>query len=274
MRGLDYSLQGDFMKAPSDSKAYYFVDESGTPTILGRRGKNLVESGLESKVFMVGYLETADPQVIACALGQLREEIVSDEYLLGIPSMSSTAKAFHANKDCAEVKERVFKLLKRLDFRVSIIVARKRVDQFRRKFDLKPTLIYQYLVKELFKNRLHLHKEIDIYFATMGNTVREHTMRTAIDSAICAFSKKWEVENQNAIRVFVQRATEIPLLQAVDYMLWAVYRVFEHGDYRFYQFLKEKYSVIVDILDSENYPNIYYRPDKPLQNIKMDPAGG
>ena len=43
---------------------------------------------------------------------------------------------FHANKDCAEVREKVFKLLKHQDFTFYCIVARKKEDLWRKKFNL------------------------------------------------------------------------------------------------------------------------------------------
>lgn len=49
------------MKETQDVKAYFYVDESGDPTIVGRGGRNLLTGGTVSKTFMVGYVETQDP---------------------------------------------------------------------------------------------------------------------------------------------------------------------------------------------------------------------
>ncbi|GAB1483329.1 hypothetical protein MASR2M78_21450 [Treponema sp.] len=196
------------MQEAKNTKMFFYVDESGDPTILGRKGKTLLEDGMVSKTFMVGYVETTDPASII--------------------------------KDCSEVKERVFKLLKRTDFKTFIIVARK----------------------------------IDIYFAAMGNTVREHTMRKAIDEVIETFRQKWDTEHHNSIRIFVQQSSQIPMLQVVDYMLWAVNRVYEKGDYRHYRFTKDKIALVQDIFDLAKYPRTYYTPDNPLEPNKMSPTGG
>lgn len=91
------------MKQPADQKEYFYVDESGDPTILGRRGRNLLSEGVVSRVFTVGYIETSEPRQLFEALQSLREEIADDQYLAGVPSMASTLRGFHANKDCAEV---------------------------------------------------------------------------------------------------------------------------------------------------------------------------
>ena len=92
------------MKETEQVKTYYYFDEAGDPQILGRKGVNLVAEGKASKAFMVGYLETKNPKSIREALLNLQKEIVSDDYLAMIPSVSdSTSKMFHAWMDCAEV---------------------------------------------------------------------------------------------------------------------------------------------------------------------------
>lgn len=263
------------MKPPADTKAYFYVDESGDPTILGRKGRDLLAEGKVSRVFTVGYIETTQPRQLFAALRSLREEIAADSYLAGIPSLSSTLRGFHANKDCAEVRERVFRLLKTLDFRAFAVVARKSESRFRRKFDHKIGRLYEYLVAKLLENRLHLNAEIDIYFSEMGNVVREHTMSRAIEEAMETFRSKWRSENTNKIRLFVQNPSQIPQLQITDYMLWTIHRAYEAGDFRFYRFVAEKFGLIQDIFDTRNYPNTYYTAKKMLDPDKIkDPADG
>jgi len=263
------------VKQPADQKEYFYVDESGDPTILGRRGRNLLSEGVVSRVFTVGYIETSEPRQLFEALQSLREEIADDQYLAGVPSMASTLRGFHANKDCAEVRERVFRLLKTLDFQAFAVVARKDESRFRKKFDHNMGRLYEYLVTKLLENRLHLNTEIDIYFSEMGNVVREHTMRRAIDEATSTFRAKWGRENTNTIRVFVQNPSQIPQLQITDYMLWTIHRAYERGDFRFYRFVAEKFGLIQDIFDTRNYPNTYYTAKRLLDPDRIkDPADG
>jgi hypothetical protein len=247
---------------------YFYVDESGDPNILGRKGRNLIEQGLASRAFIVGYVETRDPKKITTALAALRNGIASDEYLRGIPSISSTLQLFHANKDCAEVKERVFRLLREADFSAYAVVARKSEALFRKKFRFHTGRLYEYLVAKLFENRLHLYANIDVYFATMGNIVRERKMRRALDEAMIGFKKKWGKHTAGNIRIFVQTPSQIPMLQVVDYALWAVGRVFEREDYRYYNFIREKIALVQDIFDFDRYPNTFYTPKNPLQKMK------
>jgi hypothetical protein len=57
-----------------------------------------------------------------------------------------------------------------------------------------------------------------------------------------------------------------PLLNVADYFCWALQNVFEKGEVRFYNFLKEKISLVVDLYDVEKYESSknYYGPKNPL----------
>lgn len=136
-------------------KANYYFDEAGDPQILGHHGVNLIKKGTASKVFMVGFLETSSPKEFTRALNNLRAELTNDEYLKEIPSFHHSLEMFHANKDCSEVREKVYKLLKQQDFSYYCIVARKNEDLFRKKFNMSQKSLYKYLVAKLLENRLH-----------------------------------------------------------------------------------------------------------------------
>jgi len=64
----------------------------------------------------------------------------------------------------------------------------------------------------------------------------------------------------------VQNQISEPLLNISDYFCWAVQRVFEKGEIRFYDFLKDKISLVIDLYDKGNYKNWknYYSPKNPL----------
>ena len=83
---------------------FYYFDESGDPSIIGRKGRNLVSEGLASKTFSVGYIQTDNPNQLKKDLEKLRQELMNDEYLKAVPSINNLKNGFHANKDCADVK--------------------------------------------------------------------------------------------------------------------------------------------------------------------------
>lgn len=174
--------------------------------------------------------------------------------------------------DCPEVREKVYRFLKTQDFKFHCIVARKNLELFRKKFDLKESKIYKYLVTKLLENRLHLYSEIDCYFSSMGNVARQDNMQEAINDAILAFKSKWKKENTNNIRVIIQKSSEEPMLWAVDYVLWTIQRAYEKGEFRYYNYLKDKISLIIDIFDTKKYPKNYYSQKNLLEAKKIDPV--
>lgn len=260
------------MKDIDDTKMYYYFDEAGSPEILGRKGRNLVSEGKTSKIFIVGFIATANPKEINRAMQEIHNAIINDPYLASIPSMSSTKTMFHANKDCAEVREKVFKVLRDSNFSFQCIVARKKLSIFRNKYGLVASELYRDLVSRLLKNRLHLNREIDCYFSSMQNVIWKESMEEAITQAKEKFRKQWGNNHDNNIRVIIQKSSELYTLQAVDYMLWAVYQAYEHGDFRYLEYVGDKVKLIVDVFDLRyNRYGTYYSKNNQITLEKISP---
>lgn len=259
------------MKKTEQKKTYFYVDESGDTVFFDRHGNDLVASGVASRVFIVGYYETTDPNDIHKRLESIRVEIRDDPYLKSIPSLRKSLVHFHAKDDCPEVRERVFREIFNMDISCFVMVARKNPDQFKKKFNGKVGRVYEYLVEKLFENRLHLYSDIDIYFSKMGNVLREENMKSALNNAKYLFFQKWGHENESSIRIFIQEPSQIAPLQVIDYLLWSVNRVYEKGDMRYYNFVKDKIALVQDIFDTSKYPNNYYTAKNPLDINKISP---
>lgn len=121
------------MKKIEYNKTYYYVDESGDPIFFDKYGRNLIKQNLSSPILILGFIYTKNPSVLRKEMIELQEVIINDEYLWKIPSWNKSIVSFHAKDDCPEVRERVFKLIKNLDFKAQVIVARKIEDIFRKK---------------------------------------------------------------------------------------------------------------------------------------------
>ena len=77
-------------------------------------------------------------------------------------------------------------------------------------------------------------------------------------------------EKDNTIRVFLQKSSQIPLLQVADYILWSVFQVFEHNEFRYFNFLKEKIKEIHDIFDETSPIGTFYNEQNPLDSKKIE----
>ena len=67
-----------------------------------------------------------------------------------------------------------------------------------------------------------------------------------------------------------------PLLNVSDYFCWSIQNVFERGRMRYYNFLKDKISTVIDLYDFENYgkkgwPNYYGKHNQLTPQNKISP---
>jgi len=54
-------------------------------------------------------------------------------------------------------------------------------------------------------------------------------------------------------------------------MNWAVYRAFTKAEERYFNYVKEKVSLLVDIYDFKNYPNNFYNRSNKFSVKKISP---
>lgn len=259
------------MKQVQDITKYFFVDESGDPYFYDRFGTYIVGKEGCSKILLLGFVETEKPEEIRTKLHNVRQTIQTDVYLQSIPSVKKSLIAFHAKDDCAEVREKVFKTILTMDFRAEIIVARKVESIFMSRHKKRSNLFYDDLVTKLFQNQLHTSTQNIIYFAVRGNRARQLPLENSIQAAILTFEEKWRTKVSSEVKVYPQRPEGEPCLQVTDYMNWAVQRAFVKKEMRYFNFVREKISLIADIYDFDKYPNNYYNRAHPFDTNKTSP---
>jgi len=259
------------LKTNSIEKLYFFVDESGDPYFYNRKGNLIVGNEGCSDILILGFIKTEQPELIRQKIIALQNIISNDEYLMQIPSVKKSVLFFHATDDSAEIREKVFKLIRELPFKGEFIVARKLENVFIKRHRKSPNLFYDDLVSKLFQNQLHKSKENIIYYAVRGNRARQKPLEEAIRTGVLTFEEKWKIKVDSEIKILPQRPVGEPCLQVVDYMLWSIQRALVKGEMRYYNFLKEKVSLIVDIYDFDRYPNNYYNKRNPFDIKKISP---
>jgi len=262
----------------------YFVDEAGDLTLFGRRGKNLVGTEGVSKCFMVGMAHMIDPVKLREELQLLHRELLHDPYLKDVPSMQAgkrkTARCFHAKDDCPEVRMEVFKLLAGHDIKVQVGIRRKAslVREARAALragrDWNPNTVYDNVVKTLFKRSLHKAKTV-IYFARRGKSDRARALREAIERARENFQRDTGISSDKPIRIVPSVPSEVAELQVIDYFLWALQRLYERGEDRYFEFLRPHYRLTMDFDDKRNKSyGECYSDQNPLTREKIQPVAG
>lgn len=259
------------MKTDKLNRLYFFVDESGDPYFYDRYSNYIVGKDGCSNIMILGFIKTELPDLIREKIIQLKNDINNDDYLALIPSFKKSKTAFHATDDSSEIRERVFKMIKGLPFSSEFIVARKLEKVFISRHHKRPNIFYDDLITKLFQNQLHKSKQNFIYFAVRGNRARQVPLEDAITSSVLAFEQKWKVKINSEIKIFPQTPIGEPCLQIVDYMLWAVQRMFNKTEMRYFNFIKEKISLIVDLYDFKNYPNNFYNKRNEFDIKKISP---
>lgn len=256
---------------PEQKVNYFFVDEAGDAIFYDKYGKCVLGKEGCSKILLLGFIRTEKPGELRRAVLKLRKEIENDKYLEKIPSIKKTIKSFHAKDDCPEVREKFYKMIVNLNFKAEFFVARKIESLFLKRHKGKANLFYDDLIIKLFENKLHKNDKNIIYFATRGNRKRQEPLEDAVRTAVLTFENKWNKKVNSEIQIFPQRPLGEPCLQIADYMNWAVQRAFMKGEERYYEFVADKISYLVDIYDFDKYPKNYYNKHNKFEINKISP---
>ncbi len=267
------------------NRSHFYVDESGDLSLFDRRGRIVVGMPGVSTFFMVGLAEVAEPHALRLAMRSLRESLLSDPYLTGIPSMRPdrrrTAICFHAKNDCPEVRWQVFKLLRGHDIKIQVAIRRKAElahalkRNHKRGVRWQPDGVYDDLIKRIFKNVLHRADENVITVARRGKSDRLDALTNAIRRAQRNFYRSFGRPSNKPTKIDINVPSNSEGLQAVDYCLWALQRLFERGEDRYYNFLADKFRLVMDLDDTRNKQyGEWYSDSNPLSVEKIKPAAG
>jgi hypothetical protein len=217
----------------------------------------------------------------------LRERLLSDPYFGGVPSMKpearKTALAFHAKDDLPEVRRDVFSLLMQYELRFFAVVRNKaRLLEYVRQrnevdagYRYHPNELYDYLVRHLFRDRLHKDDAYSICFAKRGKADRTKALSAALETARRRFTEKCGIASMGPIKVVASRPAETAGLQAADYFLVALQRLYERREDRYMKLLWPALRSLRDLDDTRNRRyGEYYTRKKPLSLAAIEDRPG
>jgi hypothetical protein len=212
---------------------------------------------------MLGLLQVDDPFSLAGELNALRTSLLADPYFKDVPSMQANERktyyAFHAKDDLPEVRREVFKLLSTHSGLRFYGIARDKeslLSYVRQRNDADPDYrydpneLYDYLVRRLFRDRLHKFDTYHITIARRGSSDRTAALKAALRSAQERFVEKFHMPAiRSSFEVVPAYSKDIAALQIVDYFLWAVQRLFERGEDRYISLLWPSFRLFIDMDD-------------------------
>lgn len=270
----------------AQTASHYYVDEAGDLTLFDKKGRIIVGRENVSKYFMVGVACIPDPVYVGREVEKLRKALLADPYYTNVPSFKpenkKTAVCFHANKDLPEVRREIFKLLPTFNAKVIVAIRRKSIlaENAQTSFKvfgqkLNTNQVYDDLVKRLFRNLLHKAGKNEITFARRGKSAREEALRRAIEKAQENFFVKMSIVSNQPTNITACYPSESTGLQVVDYYLWALQRLYEKGEDRFYQSVVKDYRLIMDLDDTKRKEyGEWYSDSNPLTRKKIKPELG
>lgn len=261
------------MNPKSDLKLYHrFLDEAGDTTFYGKGKINIVGNNGVSNCFILGMVKFKQPleplrqQVLA-----LQQQVAEEAYFAEVPSIQKKVQDkgfyFHATDDVPEVRKQFFEFIRDLDCSFEAVVARKIPALYERKHHGREGEFYADLLSHLLKNKLGKEEKLVLNIAERGNTTRNHNLQMALQKAESRYLAGNADKKVKFSVVFnVQNHLTDPLLNIADYFCWSVQRVFERGETRYYNYLQERISLVVDLYDSAGYQGSrnYYRRGNPL----------
>ena len=222
-----------------------------------RRVPILGEQGV-SLSFSIGMVKfSTDLTVAREMVRECQAQVTTNRYLSVIASvkkkMSGKGFFFHATDDPPEVRAIFFELLDKLDFACEVMVARKNFKLFAIKHHNRDTEFYADVLSQLLKDEVLLHEKLVLNIAERGHSTKHSNLQFALEKAIERHKMPGGADIVAPQVVFnVQNQHNEPLLNVADYICWAVQRVFERGETRYYDYLGEKIRVVSDLYGTNN----------------------
>jgi hypothetical protein len=158
-------------------------------------------------------------------------------------------------------------LINNIDFSFEAVVARKIPNIFIKKHNRKDAEFYADILSHLLKNKLDLDTTLILNIAQRGSSTRNSNLVLALEKASGRYVYHHPDKRISTKIVFnIQNPVKEPLLCIADYCCWAIQRVFERGEIRYYNYLMNKISLVIDLYDSTKYEGSanYYTKKNPL----------
>ncbi len=259
-----------------------FIDEAGDTTFYLKGKKSALGNTGVSTCFIIGMVKIYDDlDEVRLKINSLQEDIIKNPFF-NVPSVqkkvNNNGYYLHATDDIPEIRLKFLELISTINCSFEAVVAEKKIERYETKHKGKEEYFYADLLSHLLKNKLQNGKKLVLHVSERGKSTKNHNLDLALQKAIQRLHNNEKVISKEVTTnvIFnVNYPTIEPLLNLSDYFCWAVQRVFEKGETRYYDFLKEKISLVIDVYDVENFKDWknYYSPKNPLtKDNKKNPS--
>lgn len=200
-------------------RKYIYADEAGNFDFSRKRGA--------TRYFILTTV-AIDDHGIETELLELRRELAWS----GI----DLTRSFHATEDRQLVRDRVFDVLIRRDFRVdaTIMEKAKATPRIRAGDEVFYKYAWYYHMKYIAPKVSSKDDDLMVIAASIGTSRKERDFRYSIEDVM------EQTSPAHVIRVNMWPAATDPCLQLADYCCWAIQRKWESGDARSYDLIRNK----------------------------------
>lgn len=249
-----------------------FIDEAGDTTFYLKGKKSALGTNGVSTCFIIGMLKVNDDlDVVRSKIIKLQNEIASDPFF-EVPSVikkkNKMGYFLHATDDIPEIRYKFLELIKTINCTFEAVVGEKSIKRYEQAHKGKEQYFYADLLSHLIKTKLQQEGKLVLHISGRGKSTKHQNLDLALQKAIHRVksnpTKKIEIKREVVFNV--NYPLNEPLLNLVDYFCWTVQRVFEKGETRYYERLKDKISLVVDLYDESKYLDWgnYYNVKNPL----------
>jgi hypothetical protein len=209
------------------SRLFIFADEAGCFNFSRKQGA--------SKYYTVCTISCGDCAAMGAALLNLRRELVWDELPVG--------EYFHASEDKQVVRDKVFDLLQKQNFKIQATIMEKSKAQphirktNHRFYNYGWFYHFKFAAPKIITRNI---REMRITTASIGTQRGQREFTSAVNDVVQQVVKSdW--------RTNFCRSIGDPCLQAADYCTWAIQRKWESGNAKSYDLIKDKINHEVDM---------------------------
>ncbi|MBM2817254.1 MAG: hypothetical protein HW421_4016 [Ignavibacteria bacterium] len=254
-----------------------FLDEAGDTTFYGKGKIDIVGNKGVSKSFLIGMIKFKEPlENVRIKLLNIKDKVLSNIYLNSISSIKKKLNNdifyFHATDDPPEVRMIFYDFIKSINCSFEAIVGRKIPAVFDKKHMSLENEFYADILSHLLKNKFATKSKLILNISERGSSTNNKNLDKALhiaqQRAILNRDNKEIITN---ISFNIRNHSSEPLLNIADYFCWAVQRVFERGETRYYDYISDKISLVIDLYDATKYENWgnYYGPKNKLNTSNM-----
>ena len=199
-------------------RVYVYGDESGNFDFSNGPGA--------SRYFILTSVTVAD-HAIESDLQELRRQLTWEG--------ESLASGFHATNDKQRVRDRVFAVMARHDFRVDATILEKRkTDPGRRSQPRLYSLAWYLHLAGLIPELVAVHDELLLIAASIGARDMRSEFQATVENIVGAQSPPGSLAST------MWPSATAPLLQVADYCAWAIQRKWERSDTRAYNLVRHR----------------------------------